>query len=149
MVLSGTIPRPRFARSPSLPKGASGFAACALLRNHKVELPRPALQFFSTLRIEERFFRREVNSGPRSPLLRGPLCVWKGNRFLSSYSIFTKKVMVMLLIKSANILPTMGTRIYALTEGTNRSVRACILAIALGVAPMPKPQVPAARTAAS
>ena len=43
-----------------------------------------------------------------------------------------KIVIVMLLIKSANILPIIGTNKYALIEGTNLSVRACILAIGAG-----------------
>ena len=60
-----------------------------------------------------------------------------------------KKVIVKLFKKSANILPIIGTSKYAFTDGTYFSVSACIFAIALGVAPIPKPQVPAASTAAS
>ena len=58
------------------------------------------------------------------------------------------KVIVKLFKKSANILPIIGTSKYAFTDGTYFSVSACIFAIALGVAPIPKPQVPAASTAA-
>ena len=58
-------------------------------------------------------------------------------------------MMVKLFKKSANILPTIGTSKKALTDGRYFSVTACILAMAFGVAPIPKPQVPAARTAAS
>ena len=60
-----------------------------------------------------------------------------------------KNVITRELIKSAKRLPTIGIRRYALMEGTYLSQIACILAMALGVAPMPKPQVPAVMTAAS
>ena len=58
-------------------------------------------------------------------------------------------VMTRLFKKSANRLPTSGISRYALTEGEYLSQMACMLAIALGVAPMPKPQVPDTITAAS
>ena len=58
-------------------------------------------------------------------------------------------VMTRLFRKSANRLPTSGISRYALTEGEYLSQMACMLAIALGVAPMPKPQVPDTITAAS
>ena len=60
-----------------------------------------------------------------------------------------KNVIVKLFKKSANILPTIGTSKNAFTEGNYFSVTACIFAMALGVAPIPKPQLPAAKTAAS
>ena len=58
-------------------------------------------------------------------------------------------VMTRLFRKSANRLPTSGISRYALTEGEYLSQMACMLAMALGVAPMPKPQVPDTMTAAS
>ena len=58
-------------------------------------------------------------------------------------------VITRLFKKSANKLPTSGMSRYALTEGEYLSQMACMLAIALGVAPMPKPQVPLTITAAS
>ena len=42
-----------------------------------------------------------------------------------------------------------GTSKNAFTDGRYFSVTACIFAMALGVAPIPKPHVPAAKTAAS
>lgn len=60
-----------------------------------------------------------------------------------------KNVIVKLLMKSANIDPTIGTSMYALTDGANLPVKTCMFAIALGVAPMPKPHVPADKIAAS
>ena len=51
-------------------------------------------------------------------------------------------------MKSANKLPTSGTSRYAFTEGAYLSVIACMLAMAFGVAPIPKPHVPAVSTAA-
>ena len=58
-------------------------------------------------------------------------------------------VMTRLFRKSANRLPTSGISRYALTEGEYLSQMACMFAMALGVAPMPKPQVPDTMTAAS
>ena len=46
-------------------------------------------------------------------------------------------------------LPTIGISRYAFTDGTYFSHTACIFAIAFGVAPIPKPQVPEQITAAS
>ena len=66
-----------------------------------------------------------------------------------SYKRLMKKARITELRKSANKLPTIGTSRKACTEGAYFSVMACIFAIALGVAPMPKPQVPAVSTAAS
>lgn len=65
------------------------------------------------------------------------------------YTRLINDVMTRLLMKSANREPTIGIRMYALMDGPYRSVMTCIFAIAFGVAPMPKPQVPAAMTAAS
>ena len=45
--------------------------------------------------------------------------------------------------------PTIGTMRKASFDGPKRLVSACMLAIAVGVAPRPKPQWPAAITAAS
>ena len=59
------------------------------------------------------------------------------------------RVMVRLFKKSANRLPTSGTIRYALMEGAYFSQTTCMLAMALGVAPIPKPQVPDTSTAAS
>ena len=59
------------------------------------------------------------------------------------------RVMVRLFKKSANRLPTSGMIRYALTEGAYFSQTTCMLAMALGVAPIPKPQVPDTSTAAS
>ena len=72
-------------------------------------------------------------------------------QFFKKYKIkkFIKNVIVRLFKKSANILPTIGTSKNAFTEGKYFSVTACIFAIAFGVAPIPKPQVPAASTTAS
>ena len=58
-------------------------------------------------------------------------------------------VITRLFKKSANKLPTKGISRYAFTEGEYLSQMACMLAMALGVAPMPKPQVPDTITAAS
>ena len=60
-----------------------------------------------------------------------------------------KNVITRLLIKSANKLPISGMIRYAFTDGTYRSQIACMFAIAFGVAPIPKPHVPAESTAAS
>ena len=59
------------------------------------------------------------------------------------------RVMARLFKKSANRLPTSGTIRYALMEGAYFSQTTCMLAMALGVAPIPKPQVPDTSTAAS
>ena len=58
-------------------------------------------------------------------------------------------VMHRLLIKSANMLPAMGTIRNAMMDGPKRSVTACMFAIAFGAAPMPKPQAPEVSTAES
>lgn len=59
------------------------------------------------------------------------------------------RVMVRLFKKSANRLPTSGMIRYALMEGAYFSQTTYMLAMALGVAPIPKPQVPDTSTAAS
>lgn len=46
-----------------------------------------------------------------------------------------KNVMIRLLMKSANMLPVMGTGRYALTEGAYFSVIACMFAPEPGVLP--------------
>ena len=53
------------------------------------------------------------------------------------------------LTKSMKNAPTIGTIRKALCDGPKRSVTDCMLATAVGVAPRPKPQWPAASTAAS
>ena len=58
-------------------------------------------------------------------------------------------MMVKALAISMKKAPTIGTMRKATCDGPNRSVTACILAMAVGVAPSPKPQCPAAITAAS
>ncbi len=68
---------------------------------------------------------------------------------LTFYSRLINNVIIRLLRKSANRLPIRGIIRYALTDGTYLSQSACILAMALGVAPIPKPHVPATSTAAS
>ena len=60
-----------------------------------------------------------------------------------------KNVTTKLFKKSANKLPTNGTNRYALTDGSYFSHNACIFAMALGVAPIPKPHTPEDKTAAS
>lgn len=65
------------------------------------------------------------------------------------YIKLMKSVMLKLFMKSANILPMSGIKRKALTEGPYLSVKTCIFAMAFGVAPMPKPQLPAVSTAAS
>ncbi|KFJ97692.1 hypothetical protein BF23_21710 [Klebsiella variicola] len=62
----------------------------------------------------------------------------------SRYSLITSALTMS--IKNA---PTIGTTRKAICDGPKRSVIACILAIAVGVAPRPNPQWPAASTAAS
>lgn len=57
-------------------------------------------------------------------------------------------VMMAALKKSMNKLPTGGRMKKATGEGSKRPVSASMLAIALGVAPMPNPQWPPAMTAA-
>lgn len=66
-----------------------------------------------------------------------------------NYNILIKNVITKLLRKSANKLPTSGMSRYAFTEGAYFSQTACMFAMALGVAPIPKPQVPETRIAAS
>ena len=65
------------------------------------------------------------------------------------YSKFIKNVITRLFKKSANRLPTSGMSRYALMDGTYWSQTACIFAMAFGVAPVPKPQVPDTSMAAS
>ena len=65
------------------------------------------------------------------------------------YSRFIKNVITRLFKKSANRLPTSGMSRYALMDGTYWSQTACIFAMAFGVAPVPKPQVPDTSMAAS
>ena len=60
-----------------------------------------------------------------------------------------KNVITRLLMKSAKRLPTSGISRYALTDVVYFSQIACMFAMAFGVAPIPKPQVPATSTAAS
>ena len=60
-----------------------------------------------------------------------------------------KPVMITALKKSMKSEPTSGITKNAFTDGPLTAVNACMLAMALGVAPMPKPQWPAAMTAAS
>ena len=57
--------------------------------------------------------------------------------------------MMMELKKSINSEPTSGTTRNAVGDGPFFFVTACMLAIALGVAPIPKPQRPEEITAAS
>ena len=63
--------------------------------------------------------------------------------------MFRKVVITIELKKSMNKPPTMGTAKKAVGEGPYRFVRVCILAMALEVAPIPKPMKPAVMTAAS
>ena len=58
----------------------------------------------------------------------------------SNYKRFMKVVSTMELKKSTNKLPTNGTMKNALGAAPERSARAFMLAMALGVAPIPKPQ---------
>lgn len=60
-----------------------------------------------------------------------------------------KNVMITALKKSMNNDPTNGITKKALTDGPLALVNASMLAIALGVAPIPNPQCPQAITAAS
>ena len=62
------------------------------------------------------------------------------------YSKLINNVITRLLRKSAKRLPINGIIRYALTDGTYLSHKACILAMALGVAPMPKPHTEATCT---
>ena len=62
---------------------------------------------------------------------------------------FKNAAIIMLLKKSINKLPTNGTTKQALGAGPYFLVMACMFAIALGVAPMPNPQVALDITAAS
>src|SRR5471032_384769 len=67
-----------------------------------------------------------------------------GNTGNSKNSLMT--IALAISIKNA---PTIGTTKKARCDGPKRLVMACILAIAVGVAHSPKPQCPAASTAAS
>ena len=78
-----------------------------------------------------------------------PVRLPRPDRQIHSQIKLMNTVIARLFRKSANRLPTSGISRYALTEGEYLSQMACMLAMALGVAPMPKPQVPDTITAAS
>lgn len=69
--------------------------------------------------------------------------------FINYLNIFIKKVIIEALTKSINKLPTIGRIKKARGAGPNLCAKAFILAMALGVAPIPKPHRPADITAAS
>ncbi len=96
------------------------------------------------------FFRATFSDGDKATLhVSFPGAALRPNRQIHTQIKLMNTVMTRLLRKSANRLPTSGISRYALTDGAYFSHRACMLAMALGVAPMPKPQVPDTMTAAS